>query len=50
MCRPSRKRKNIRIGLLNKHTQIIYEYKPFKKQIVLLLFWGMKQNPVNFKY
>jgi plasmid stabilization system protein ParE len=50
MCRPSLKRKNVRIALLNKHTQMIYHYKPGKKQIEVLLFWGMKQDPVKFKY
>ena len=50
MCRPSTKRKNTRIGILDKHTQIVYHYKPRKKQIELLLFWGMKQNPGKFKY
>lgn len=28
MCRPSQKRKDVRIGILNKHTQLIYHYKP----------------------
>ena len=50
MFRPSAKRKNVRIALLNKHTQMVYHYKPRKKQIEVLLFWGMKQNPANFKY
>ena len=50
MCRPSQKRKNVRIGILDKHTQIVYHYKPRKKQIEVLLFWGMKQNPAKFKY
>lgn len=50
MCRPSMKRKNVRIGILNKHTQLIYHYKPIKKQIVILLFWGMKKDPAKFKY
>ena len=50
MCRPSIKRKNVRIGILDKHTQIVYHYKPRKKQIELLLFWGMKQNPAKFRY
>lgn len=50
MCRPSQKRKNVRIGILNKHTQIIYHYKPRKRQIEVLLFWSMKQNPAKFKY
>jgi plasmid stabilization system protein ParE len=50
MCRPSTKRKNVRIGILDKHTQLVYHYKPGKKQIEILLFWGMKQNPGKFKY
>jgi plasmid stabilization system protein ParE len=50
MCRPSTKRKNVRIGILDKHTQLVYHYKPRKKQIVILLFWGFKQNPAKFKY
>lgn len=50
MCRPSLKRKNIRIGLLDKHTQIVYHYKPRKKRIEVLLFWAMKQDPAKFKY
>jgi plasmid stabilization system protein ParE len=50
MCRPSLKRKNVRIGILNKHTQLIYHYKPKKKQIEVLLFWSMKQNPAKLKY
>lgn len=50
MCRPSTKRKNVRIGILDKHTQIVYHYKPRKNQIEILLFWGMKQNPAKFKY
>ena len=50
MCRTSTKRKNVRIGILDKHTQLVYYYKPGKKQIEVLLFWGMKQNPLGFKY
>lgn len=28
MCRSSLKRKNLRIGILDKHTQLIYYFKP----------------------
>ena len=42
MCRPSFKRKNVRIALLNNHTQMVYYYKPGTKQIEVLLFWCMK--------
>jgi len=50
MCRPSAKRKNVRIGIINKRTQLVYHYKPGKKQIEILLFWDPKQNPAKFKY
>jgi len=33
MCRPSVKRKNVRIALLNKHTQLVYQYKPKKSKL-----------------
>jgi len=50
MCRPSFKRKNVRIGIIYKHTQLIYHYKPRKKQVEILLFWDPRQNPSKFKY
>lgn len=50
MCRPSARRKNVRIGILDKHTQIVYHYSARKKRIEVLLFWGMKQDPAKFKY
>ncbi len=49
-CRPSIKRKNVRIGILDKHTQLVYHYNSKQKQITVILFWGMKQNPSKFKY
>ncbi len=45
MFKASRKLNNIRIGLITKHTQLIYQYKPRKKQIIILYFWGTQQNP-----
>ena len=50
MCRPSAKRRNVRIGIINKQTHIVYHYQPRKKQIVVLLFWHPKRNPAKFKY
>jgi len=50
MCRPSVKRKNVRIGTVNKKTQIVYHYQPRKRQIVVLLFWSPKEDPAKFKY
>jgi len=40
MCRPSLKRKNVVSASLTSNTQIVYHYKPRKKQIELLLFWN----------
>ena len=50
ICRPSTKRKNVRIGIVNKHTQIVYHHMPQKKRIEILLFWNSKQDPSKFKY
>jgi plasmid stabilization system protein ParE len=50
MCRPSLKRKNVRIGIINKQTQIAYHYQPKKAHIVVLLFWSPKQDPSKLKY
>jgi len=47
---PFNEEKNVRIGILDKHTQIIYRYTTRKKKIEVLLFWGMKQNPSKLKY
>jgi plasmid stabilization system protein ParE len=49
-CRPSQKRKNVRIGILDKHTQLVYHYNSSKQEITILQFWAMKQNPTKFKY
>ena len=46
----SHKRTNIRIGLITRHTQLIYHYKPKKRQIVILYFWGTQQNPKKLKF
>jgi plasmid stabilization system protein ParE len=50
VCRPSLKRNYVRIGILDKHTQMVYYYKPATQKISILLFWGMKQHPAKFKY
>lgn len=50
MCRPSQRRKDIRLGVLNKHTRLVYMYKPVKKQISILLLWHFKRDPKKFKY
>ena len=47
---PTLKRKNIRLFVLNKTIQLIYHYKPTKKQIEVLLFWNTKQHPSKFNF
>ena len=48
--RPSQKRKNTRIYLLNKHTTLTYHFSARKTQITILLFWNQKRNPKDFIY
>lgn len=50
ISRPSAKRTNVRIGIINKHTQIVYHYQLGKERIEILLFWNVKQNPRKLKY
>jgi plasmid stabilization system protein ParE len=49
-CRPSQKRKHVRIGILDKHTQLVYHYDSKKQIITILQLWGMRQDPNKFKY
>lgn len=48
--RPSIKRKNIRIFILNKHTTITYHFSSRKNEITILLFWNQRRNPKSFIY
>jgi plasmid stabilization system protein ParE len=50
LFRQSAKRKNIHLALISKHTILVYQVRPDKKQIALLLFWGTKQSPRKLKY
>lgn len=38
ICRPSGRRKNVRTGIVNKHTQIVYHYTKRKKRIKIYCF------------
>jgi plasmid stabilization system protein ParE len=44
MFRPTHKRKNTYTTAINKKLTLIYRYQPRKKQIELVVFWGM-QDP-----
>ena len=48
--RPSQKRKNVRIALLTKNTQMVYHYEFQKRKIRVLHFWNSKRDPAKFKY
>ena len=48
--RPSQKRKNTRIYILNKHTTLTYHFGSRKNKITILLFWNQKRNPKDFIY
>jgi plasmid stabilization system protein ParE len=50
LFRQSTKRKNIHLALISKHTILVYQIRPNKKQIALLLFWGTRQSPKKLKY
>ena len=46
----STKRPNVHLALIYRRTFLVYKIYPQKRHIVLLLFWGPKQNPKKFKY
>jgi hypothetical protein len=50
LFKPSTKRKNVHLALISKHTFLVYQVRPTKGQIILLLFWDTRQNPKKFKY
>jgi len=45
----SKKRNNYRT-LINKHTTLVYHYKPIKKEIELVSFWNNAQDPRKLKF
>ena len=44
MFRPTYKHRNTYLTSLRKKVTLIYRYKPYKKQVELVVFWGM-QDP-----
>ena len=46
MFRPAGKRRNTYLTSLQKRVTLIYRYKPYKKQLELVVFWG-KQDPAK---
>lgn len=46
----SSKKKNVHLALINKYVQLVYHYKPRKKQIEILIFWDTRQNRDRLKW
>ena len=50
MFEESRKKKNVRKGLVTKQNTLYYQVRPRKKELQLLLFWDNRQNPGKLAY
>lgn len=50
LFRKSISQKNVFITVIHKRLTLTYRYKPLKKRIELLVFWGTRKNPKNFPY
>ena len=48
--RISNKRKKTYRTLIDRHTTLIYHYKPIKQEIELVAFWGNSRDPKKNKY
>ncbi len=47
---PSQKNKKVRRARLNKYITLYYRHYPSRKQITLLSFWNVKQDPAKLKF
>lgn len=50
LFRKSSSQKNVFITVIHKRLTLTYRYRPVKKRIELLVFWGTRQNPSKFNY
>ncbi|MCF8226738.1 MAG: type II toxin-antitoxin system RelE/ParE family toxin [Bacteroidales bacterium] len=50
MFQASRKKKNVRKGLITKHNTLYYRIKPRKKELELITFWDNRQDPKKLAY
>jgi plasmid stabilization system protein ParE len=50
LYRASDKKPNIHLAIIKRRTLLVYQVRPVKKQIILLLFWNPKKNPKKMKY
>lgn len=50
LFRASLKRPHIHLAIIKRRTLLVYQIRPQKKQITLLLFWNPKQSPKKLRY
>lgn len=50
MFEASRKKKNVRKGLITKHNTLYYRIRIRKQEIELITFWDNRQNPKKLAY
>lgn len=50
LFRASTKRSHVHLAIIKRRTLLVYQVRPLKKQVILLLFWNPKKNPKKLKY
>jgi plasmid stabilization system protein ParE len=50
LFKKSASKKNVFITVIYKRLTLTYRYRPLKKRIELLVFWGTRQRPSKFHY
>jgi hypothetical protein len=50
LLKKSASKKNVFITVIHKRLTLTYRYRPLKKRIELLVFWGTRQRPSKFYY
>lgn len=50
LFKKSSSQKNVFITVIHKRLTLTYRYRPLKKRIELLVFWGTRKNPSKFPY
>ena len=50
LFKKSSSQKNVFITVIHKRLTLTYRYRPLKKRIELLVFWGTRKNPSKFRY
>jgi plasmid stabilization system protein ParE len=50
LFKKSSSKKNVFITVIHKRLTLTYRYRPIKKRVELLVFWGTRKNPSKFHY